>query len=88
MKKLRTLLTVQAVMMLFIGLYIVGAEFAVKGVIGTGNPIASPPTPQVPQTSDGENPIAKTFTLFAIFGILLVVGAAIELVILFISAFR
>ncbi len=88
MKKLRTLLTVQAVMMLFIGLYIVGAELAVKGVVGTGNQIASPPILQMPQTADGDNPIVKTFTLFAIFGILLALGAIIELVILFVSAFR
>lgn len=82
MKKLRTLLTVQAVMMLFIGIYIVGAELAVNRVIGTGNPIA--PVPQAPD----KNPIEKTFTLFAIFGILLAVGAIVELAILFFSAFR
>jgi len=85
MKKLHTLLIAQAVIMLFIGLYIVGIEFSDNGkVAGTGNQIAVP-TPQPPE---GENPIAKTFTLFAIFGVLLVIGAIIELVILFVSAFR
>jgi len=81
MKKLRTMLTVQAVMMLFIGIYIVGTELAVNVFI-TGNPIA--PLPQMPD----ENPIEKTFSLFVIFGIILAIGAIVELVILFYSAFR
>ncbi|OGJ17070.1 hypothetical protein A3K73_01430 [Candidatus Pacearchaeota archaeon RBG_13_36_9] len=86
MKKLRTLLILQAVIMLFVGLYIVGIEFSDNSkVAGTGNQIAAPPLPQIP---GGDGPIEKTFTLFAVFGILLVIGAIIEMVILFFSAFR
>jgi len=81
-------LILQAVIMLFAGLYIVGTQFSdSEKVAGTGN-VAAPPLPEMPSTADGENPITKTFTLFAIFGILLVIGAIIEMVILFISALR
>lgn len=82
MKKVRLLLMIQAVIMMFIGLYIVGAEFSQKKGI-TGNPIAAPPTPSLPD----ENPIARAFSLFLFFGILLAVGAVIELIVLAVSSF-
>jgi hypothetical protein len=82
MKKLRTFLVAQAVITFLIGLYLLSTQFPDERVSLTGNPIA--PIPNAPE----ENPVTKTFGLFALFGILLAIGAVIELVILAISAFR
>ncbi len=75
---------VQAIIMLFAGFYLISYNFPDEKVSLTGHQISSPPTLSLPD----ENPITKTLGLFATFGILLAVGAVIELVILAISAFR
>ena len=84
MKKVKTLLITQSIITLLLGFYLISYAFPEQKVSLTGHQISPPPTPSLPD----ENPITQTLNLFAIFDIMLAIGAVIELAILVFSAFR